>query len=380
MSLKISRRKALAAGAVSAGLLVGSPSPKAYAGQLLAPVWGEDFLTPWSPPENLKRDLTPGPTPIRLSCSSYGIRNTAGGGGGGGAAGAAGATGARGTPAPDSTTAKPAPVLLPFGDQVKAVRDAGYTACESSSSDWTKTPDSQIRELQAALKQYDVLFYGIHIVTNIIAPDTAAAEANKQRIVTGIESAERIGREFILMHTGGRNPKSKDRPHIDNWTRATWEMSVNAVKDILKRTSGSKVNLAFEAVNCCNNNTPQSHMRLRQDVGDPRVKVMFDPTNMMHPGVFFRTTELLNLMFDLAGEDIMYCHAKDSTWNSMSTAINEGAVLGTGNLDYETFLVRMSRMKYPRALLIEHLSADLYPACKKFLEETAAKVGVKIYS
>ena len=370
MSVKISRRKTLAAGAASTGLLFGLPGSKADAGEL-APVWGEDFLTPWSPPENVKRDITPGPTPIRLSCSAYSIRNTA--------RRRRGTTGTQGTQAPGAT-AKPAPTLLPFGDQVKAVRDAGYTACESSSRDWTITPDSQIRELQDALKQYDVLFYGIHVVTNIIDPDTARAEANKKRIVLAIESAERLGLGFVLIHAGGRNPKNKDRPHIDNWTRATWEMSVNAVKDVLKMTSGSKVNLAMEAVNCCNNNTPQSHARLRQDVGDPRVKVCLDPTNMMHPGVFFRTTELLNLCFDLLGEDILYGHAKDSTWDSMSTAINERAILGTGNLDYETFLARLSRMKYPRALLIEHLPADQYPACKKYLEETAAKIGVKIYS
>ena len=79
MANKISRRKLLA-GAVTAGLAAGS-APKA-AGSLLkaasqAPqrpreaklpdVWGQDFLYQWSPPENVKRDLTPGNSPIRLS-------------------------------------------------------------------------------------------------------------------------------------------------------------------------------------------------------------------------------------------------------------------------------------------------------------------------
>ena len=97
-------------------------------------------------------------------------------------------------------------------------------------------------------------------------------------------------------------------------------------------------------------------------------------------GVFFRTTELLNLCFALLGEDIMLCHAKDSTWNRMSTAINEGATLGEGNMDYAQYFARLSHMKYPRALLIEHLPRDAYQPSKKFLEETAAKIGVKIYS
>lgn len=360
MGVKISRRKALATGALSTGFLAGSPVPNANAAELTE-VWGEDFLTPWSPPPNLKRDITPGPTPIRLSCTAYRVSNT---------------PPRRRNQSPDA----PPAAMVPLGDQVKAVRDAGYTACESSSRDWSITPDSQIRELQAALKQHDVLFYGIHVVTNIIDPDTERAERNQQQVIMGIESAERLGLGFVLFHTGGRNPRNKDRPHIDNWTRETWNMSVNAVKRIMRDTAGCKVDAAMEAVNCCNNNTPQSHARLKQDVGDPRIKVCLDPTNMMHPGVFFRTTELLNLSFDLLGEDILYCHAKDSTWDNMSTTIDEGAVLGTGNLDYETFLARMSRMDYPRALLIEHLPNDQYPACKKYLEDTAAKIGVTIYS
>ncbi len=387
MSKHITRRKALATGAVSTGLLLGTTCAKQEqtgqvennSGMPLNNVWGGDFLTQWSPPDNVIRDITPGPTPIRLSCSSYRIRNTAAAPGGAGAAGGPGTPGTQGTQAPEAT-AKPAPVLLPLGDQVKAVRDGGYTACESSSRDWTMTSDSEIRELQAALKQYDVLFYGIHVTLNIIAPDVEQAENNQKGVIMAIESAERLGLNFILMHTGGRSPKSKDTPCKDNWTRATWEMSVNAVKRILKDTAGSNVNLAFEAVNSCNNNTPQSHVRLREDVGDPRVKVMLDPVNMLQPSVFFRTTELLNLCFDLLGEEIMYCHAKDATWDSMVPAIAERAILGTGCMDYEQYLARLSRMKYPRALLIEHLPAESYPPSKQYLEETAAKIGVKIYS
>ncbi|MFC1693672.1 sugar phosphate isomerase/epimerase family protein [Candidatus Latescibacterota bacterium] len=352
MSKKITRRKAIATGTVSTGLLFGSSTSPIQA-EPLPDVWGDDFLVQWSPPKNVKRDLTPGPTPIRLSCSGYNLSNTPG---------------------------RNSDKILPLGEQVKAIRDAGYTACESGSLNWIDTPDSQIRELQAALKQHDVLFYAIHQWRNIIDPDTNRAERNIRGIIQAIESADRLGLKFIVLHTGGRNPRSKDRPHKDNWTKETWDMGVNVIKRILKDTAGSKVNLGFEAVNCCNNNTPQSHKRLREDVGEPRVKVLFDPVNMIHPGVYFRTTELLNLCFDLLGEDIMGCHAKDCLWNSMSTAINEGIVLGQGCIDYEQYLARLSHLKYPRALLIEHLPREKYPECKKYLEDTAKKIGVKIYS
>ena len=82
---------------------------------------------------------------------------------------------------------------------------------------------------------------------------------------------------------------------------------IKAIRDA-GYTAGCKVDLAFEAVNSCNNNTPKSHVRLKQDVGDDRVKVTLDPANMLHGGVFYRTTELINECFDRLGEDILYAH------------------------------------------------------------------------
>jgi sugar phosphate isomerase/epimerase len=352
MNHNVSRRRAVTTGAGAAGLLFASGTAPAAAGEL-PDVWGEDFLLQWSPPENVPRDLTPGQSEIRLSCGGYTIRNT---------------------------PRREGEAMVPLADQVRAVREAGYTACESGSLDWVSTPDSVIRELRDALTHYDVQFYGLHQWLNIIDPDTEQADRNQRTIIRAVESAERLGLGFVVMHTGGRNPKNKDRPHRDNWTRETWNLSINAVKRILRDTAGSPVSLAFEAVNCCNNNTPQSHIRLREDVGDPRVKVMLDPVNMLHPGVYFRTTELLNLCFDLLGEEIVYCHAKDALWDSMSTAINEGVVLGEGCRDYEQFLARMSRMHSPRPLLIEHLPMEKYPPSKEFIERTARNIGVAIHA
>ena len=62
----------------------------------------------------------------------------------------------------------------------------------------------------------------------------------------------------------------------------------------------------------------------------------------------------------------------------MSVFMTE-ALQGTGELDYDTYLVRLSRMKYPRALLIEHIAREDYPKATKFVRDKAASLGVKIY-
>ncbi|MFC1537961.1 sugar phosphate isomerase/epimerase family protein [Candidatus Latescibacterota bacterium] len=372
MSKTISRRKALTAGAAATGvaasgnLLTGcastAPAPVSKDQAPLPNVWGEDFMMQWTPPENVKRDLTPGPTPIRISCAQYGLR--------------LGRRRGRGGAAQDENATTPS-----IGDVVRGIREAGYTAAEAPGNSMNDLTDSQVRELQAALKEHDVEFYTIHVWTNLTHPDPEIKERNIQMYITNIEAAERVGVKNIVMHTGGADPRNQDRPHPMNWSRALWEEAVANTKRVIDATPGSTINLGFEAVNSHNNNTPQSHVRLKEDVGSDRVKVTLDPTNMFHPGVYFRSTELINTCFELIGEDVVCAHAKDTLWTSMVPGLSEGYVLGEGVMDYEVYLTHLSRMKYPRCLLIEHLrEPEMYDKSHAFVKETAARLGVKIYS
>ncbi len=340
----MTRRKALATGAATTGIMLGSNASKSEA-YSLPKTWGEDFLTPWSPPENVKRDLTPGKTPIRLSCNAYGLRYSKD---------------------------------LDIAARLKSIQDAGYTACEGGD-EWKNATDSQIRELKDALKTHDVMFYTLHRFMNNIHPDLSERRKFNKITAENVEAAERLGLKFIVSHTGSCDP-NPGRTHKDNWTKETWMATVNAFKQIIKDTSGSNVDLAVEAINPTNINNPKAHVRLKEDVGDPRIKVCFDPTNMYNPNVYYRATELLNDCFDLRGEDICYAHAKDILWTNNMLPAFEWVIPGNGSNDYETYLTRLSRLKHPRALMLEFLSGDQYPQAKKFIEDTARKVGVTIYS
>ena len=365
------RRKALLAGTATAGSVFGA-SCSGIAQQTrttypapLPPVWGEEFLMQWTPPDDVPRDLTPGPQPIRISSGAAGFRMPRAGA----------RPGAYGETAPEGAAPQPQSI----GDVVRGIREAGYTACECGGNTFNSVTDEQIRELHAALKQYDVEFYTIHVWTNLTHPDPETQARNIQSYITNIEAAERVGIPNIVMHTGGADT-NQDKPHPQNWSRWLWELAVANTKKVVAATPGSKIDLCFEAVNSHNQNTPQSHVRLKEDVGSDRVKVTLDPTNMYHPGVYFRNSELINMCFELLGEDIKYAHAKDISWTSMVPGLAEGAIIGEGIQDYELYLAHLSRMKSPRCLLIEHLrGAEAYEQSHTFVKETAKRIGVKIY-
>lgn len=341
---RISRRTALTAGAMAAGGIAGGIVPReAHA---LTRTWGDDFLAPFSPPKDVKRDIKPGKTPIRLSCSANHIDFKEG---------------------------------ADIGETVKRVRDAGYTAAEGTD-DWKRATDSQIRELKDALRQHDVMFYTIHRCINNIHPDPAERRRINLITVENIEAAERLGIDFIVSHTGSCT-ESPTQPHRDNWTEETWKLSVQVMKQIIKDTEGSRVSLAIEALNPCNINTPRSHVKLKEDVGSDRIKVTLDPQNMINMTTCYRTTELVNDCFSvIPEEDICYMHCKDARLTENMLPAFEWVVPGTGLMDFENCLAHLSRLKRPRAYFLEFLSADKYPDAKRYIEETAGRIGVTIYS
>jgi len=355
MPKNITRRKALAAGTSAAGILVGTAcsEPEREISSEASP---PPFLTPWSPPADNKRNLSPGTTSVRLASWS-------------------------------SKTTLDYPEDMSITEMVKRIRDAGYTSgnaytgMRSGRNPWLDASETEITELKEALSKYDVTFFDMHTVGNNIHPDLTERQKSLQYIAESCEAAERVGCPMVTTHAGNCSPESAIAPHKDNWTWETWKLVVDSMKQILKDTAGMKVELGIEAVNMTCMNNPKAHLQLIEDVGDPRIKVLLDPVNMISLRNYFRTTELLNECFDLLGETIIAAHAKDTYIlpDRMSAYITEVAA-GRGLLDYEMYLVKLSRLSYPRTLLIEHIPDDQYPEAKKFIEDTAAKVGVRIYS
>jgi len=311
------------------------------------------WITPFSPPKNYVRDLTPGPTPVRLCSNKSGLRY----------------------PPSDGQS---------LADQVRAIREMGYTACESGipryrESPWLKITDSELKELNAALKQYDVDFYGLHTTGSNIQANLKEREQCIRYTIKGCEAAERVGVRNLTTHVGSVD-STPYYVHPDNWTMETWKLGMDVFRRILRETSGMKVCLGIEATNMTIMNNPRAHLRMIEELGDPRIKVVLDPVNMTNLQWYYRNTELIEECFDLLSDHIIYAHAKDNYIDKkMSIYLTEVAP-GKGVIDYETFLVRLSRFKTPCPLMIEHLpSEEEYAFAKKYIEDTAKKVGVKIY-
>ena len=334
MSKKITRRKVLAAGAVTTGMLFSS------AGARNAHAWAP------GPDTSIMRDLTPGPTPIRLASSlNLSQRDK-----------------------------------ISLTESVKKFVDGGFSGCIVSADIVQEMKDSELKELNTALKQYDLVVYEVGGYQNMIHPDESTRQKNLKRLAFCLEAAEKVNCPQVGTCTGSRDANYYIGVHPDNWTDATWKLTVDAVKQVLRDTSGLKAALGIEAQITMNVGRPADHKRLMDDVGDKRCAVNLDPVNMISLDNYYHTTELLNECFDTLGEQILGCHSKDTyIWPDRQTVHVQEVASGRGVMDYETYLVRISRMKWPRSILPEHVPGEQLIEAGEYIRKVAARVGVKMY-
>ena len=109
--------------------------------------------------------------------------------------------------------------------------------------------------------------------------------------------------------------------------------------------------------------------------GDGRARRCLQHDQLPEP--FYNNTALLNECFDKLGPYIASCHAKDLTWDVEMNVHFREVCLGTGSLDYPTYLKRLAALPGEVPLMIEHMrDAAEYDRCRQYLMNLAGEIGV----
>ncbi|MFC1551419.1 TIM barrel protein [Candidatus Latescibacterota bacterium] len=363
MDSKISRRNALAAG-TAAGLSLGAAcSPvKEETAQETGPGREEH----WGPGKDMSipKKITIGKTPVRLG--AYLNPQTA-----------------------NKFIGDPDGLIESFSAQ-------GQTALVVPGEFLLPLKSSEISGFNAVLKKYDVIVSAVmgNRYTNFIHPDLSFRQQYLKNLARYMELAESVNCPAVPTICGTLAPETPEGAtfqelftkeyrysmHPDNWSLSTWKLLVKNIRQVLNDTSGMKVSIAMEAQVTTTIDGPLAHRRLIDDVGNSRLGVEFDPVNMISIDNFYYTTELLNESFDLLGESILTCHAKDTTiWPNTQTVHVQEVCPGRGVMDYTTYFALMSNFDWPRMLLPEHIPADQFPEAYAYLRKMAAETGVELY-
>lgn len=257
-----------------------------------------------------------------------------------------------------------------------AHRKLGYRAayCPSVKLDETE----RIRDIAQAFAKHDVVIAEVGRWCNLLDADPAKREANLKRVIDGLALAEAIGARCCVNIAGSFNEKVWFGPHPKNVTREFFDLAVEDARKIIDAVKPQRAKFGYEMMGWSLPDSSDSYLELIKAVDRPAFAVHLDPCNLINsPDRFYRNADVINEAFDKLGPWLVSCHAKDLFWETEMNVHFREVPLGTGELDYSTYLKRLASLPNDVPLMIEHMKTpEEYDQSREHLFQLGAKIGV----
>ncbi len=257
-----------------------------------------------------------------------------------------------------------------------AHKKLGYRAayCPGVSLDDT----DRIRGISQAFAKHGVVIAEVGRWCNLLDADPAKRAANLEKVTEGLALADRIGARCCVDIAGSFNPEVWYGPHPENLSEKFFDAAVENARKIVDAVRPKRAKFCYEMMGWALPDSPDSYLRMIKAVDRDAFGVHLDPCNLVNsPGRFYRNAELLNECFDKLGPWIASCHAKDVTWDVEMQIHFREVTLGTGSLDYTTYLKRLAALPGDVPLMIEHMQGpEEYDKSRQHLFDLGEKIGV----
>ncbi len=258
----------------------------------------------------------------------------------------------------------------------KAHRDLGYRAayCPNVSLD----DKDRIRDIERAFPKHDVVIAEVGRWCNLLEADPAKRKANLKKVTEGLALADAVGARCCVDIAGSYNKEIWYGPHPDNVTKRFFDATVENARKIIDAVKPRRAKFGFEMMGWALPDSPDSYLELLKAIDRKAFAVHLDPCNLVNaPRRFYDNTGLIDDCFDKLGPHIVSCHAKDLTWDVEMNVHFREVTVGTGSIDYRTYLKRLAQVAPEAPLMLEHCpNQEEYRKGATYLFQLAPEVGV----
>jgi sugar phosphate isomerase/epimerase len=259
----------------------------------------------------------------------------------------------------------------------QAHRKLGYRAAYCPAVELSDK--DRIRDISTAFAKHDVLLAEVGRWCNLLEADPAPRAANLKKVTDGLALAEAVGARCCVDIAGSYNRESWYGPHPDNLSPKFFDAIVENARTIIDAVKPTRARLCYEMMGWSLPDCADAYVRLVKAIDRDAFGVHLDPCNILNsPTHFYHNTDVLNECFDKLGPWIVSCHAKDLTWDVEMNIHFREVPLGTGSLDYTTYLKRLAALPADVPLMLEHMKgAEEYDKCRHHLFDLGTKIGVR---
>jgi sugar phosphate isomerase/epimerase len=207
---------------------------------------------------------------------------------------------------------------------------------------------------------------------NMIHPDPAVRAAGLRRLEVLAARAHAMSTRLITVCTGTRDPDDQWRAHPGNDRPDAWADLLVSMETALEIAERHDVELGIEPELANVVNAAGKARRLIDELGSPRVKIVFDPANLFEIASLAEQRDVVSRAIALLADRIVMGHAKDrDTAGAFATA-------GKGVLDYPHYLGRLAASGFDGPMVTHGLGESEAPGVAAFLRRTMAEIGVEV--
>lgn len=263
----------------------------------------------------------------------------------------------------------------------RRVRSLGFSGIftrfrANSPHDTPRHAAQRVRDLLAGegVRLFQVTGYW----QNLVTPDEAARREAVRTLQAALRLAGWLGARAIDTGPGSMNPAGPWCPHPGNWGAGPRERLVRSLRECAKAAEDAGVLLCLEGHQVVTLENAQITRDVIDAVGSPFVRSDFDSANWITLQTVFDTAPALEAMFDVLGDRIVSCHAKD-VWpeNRLSVHLQDGCC-GRGWVHFPTLFRRMEALSSDYPVIAEGNSTEELPEVAALFHRTAAELGIRI--
>ncbi|MEO0547279.1 MAG: sugar phosphate isomerase/epimerase family protein [Pseudomonadota bacterium] len=253
-------------------------------------------------------------------------------------------------------------------------RAAGFSAvqynmaCSGLGPLPTKIPDGAILEIGEAAQAHQIQISAISATYNMIDPKAERRNAGRAAFAQIAQCAADLGVSLLTVCTGSMDVENQWRAHPDNSNPASWDEMCREFDLLLEVANRHDVLIGVEpepanVVSCAT-----KAARLLDRFSSERIRIVFDPANLVEQMPFSRHRETIDGALQLLGPSIALVHAKD--W------FDDGRVApaGKGVLDWEHILSGLVGMKFSGPLIAHGMAAKDAPGVSDYLTNQVGKL------
>jgi protein FrlC len=252
---------------------------------------------------------------------------------------------------------------MPIEPALERIAETGYDGIDISGTDGSSADPLSVTPALRQLTRRTAERLGLEIeaiITHAALADSLFSDAPLD-LKGSVDLAADVGAPLVVFHMGA--PQEDGAQHVEAWKRV-----VDYLKDALEYAAPREVKLAVDGVwKDWLAETPESFLRLHDDIGSPSFGINFDPCYLMLLGL--DPVEVAHMW----KERILHAHLKDHVGAHPDW---EHRIPGRGDVDYPRVVAALEEIGFGAAISIETFTTmDFDEACAEGYAALAPAMG-----